>query len=123
MQNLDFAQTLLDMAGVEAPSAMQGRSLVPILQGETPADWRTSIYYQYFEFPQPHHVHPHEGVRTDQHKLIHFYTLDQWELFDLEADPDELHNVYGSEAYADVAEHLKDELTRLKRQYDVPASE
>ncbi len=123
VQNLDFAQTLLDMAGVEAPSAMQGRSLVPILQGETPADWRTSIYYQYFEFPQPHHVHPHEGVRTDRHKLIHFYTLDQWELFDLEADPDELHNVYGSAAYADVAERLKDELARLKRQYDVPAGE
>ena len=120
VQNLDLAQTLLDMAGVEPSSPMQGRSFVPLLKGETPEDWRESVYYHYYEFPQPHHVHPHEGVRTARHKLIHYYTLDQWELFDLEADPDELHNVYGDRAYAETITHLREELARLKERYDVP---
>ena len=70
-------------------------------KGETPADWRKSVYYHYYEFPQPHHVQPHYGVRTDRYKLIHFYTIDEWELFDLENDPHELKSVYDDPAYAD----------------------
>ena len=119
VQNLDMAQTLLDMAHVEPISEMQGLSLVPLLEGERPPDWRTSIYYHYYEFPRPHHVHPHEGIRTDRYKLIHYYTLDQWEFFDLEADPEELRNAYGVRDYADEITRLWEELDRLKQQYAV----
>ena len=120
VQNLDLAQTLLNMAGMEPSSPMQGRSLVPLLQGGTPEDWRESVYYHYYEFPWPHHVHPYEGVRTAGYKLIHYYTLDQWELFDLQADPDELRNVYGDRAYSETIAYLREELARLKEHYDVP---
>ena len=74
VMNLDFAETFLDIAGAKIPADMQGESLVPLLEGKTPADWRKSVYYHYYEFPQPHHVHPHYGVRTERYKLIHFYT-------------------------------------------------
>lgn len=120
VQNLDFAQTFLELAGVEAPEAMQGRSLVPLLRGETPGDWREAVYYHYYEFPRPHHVHPHDGVRTARYKLIHYYTLGQWELFDLRRDPGELESVYDDPDYAEVVEELKEELRRLRTQYEVP---
>lgn len=117
VMNLDFAETFLDIAGLKVPDEMQGRSIVPILQGQLPADWRKSVYYHYYEFPQPHHVHPHTGVRTDRHKLIHFYTIDAWELFDLGKDPHELMSVYDDPAYAMVVADMKKELQRLKDQY------
>jgi arylsulfatase A-like enzyme len=117
VMNLDLAETFLDIAGLPIPGDMQGQSLVPILRGESPADWRTSVYYHYYEFPQPHHVHPHTGVRTQRYKLIHFYTIDAWELFDLEKDPRELKSVYDDPAYASVVAEMKKELTRLKEQY------
>ena len=120
VQNLDFAQTFLDLAGVEAPAEMQGRSLVPLFRGATPDDWRDAVYYHYYEFPQPHHVHPHDGVRTDRYKLIHYYTLDQWELFDLQSDPDELRSVYNDPEYADVRERLQQQLDALRTRYEVP---
>jgi hypothetical protein len=69
---------------------MHGRSLRSILGGRTPADWRRSFYYQYYEFPGPRSVARHYGIRTDRHKLIHFYTLGEWELYDLEKDPREM---------------------------------
>ncbi len=81
VSNLDVAETFLDIAGVAVPSDMQGRSLMPLLRGETPADWRTSFYYHYLEAGE-HAVAPHEGVRTKTHKLTHFYETDEWELFD-----------------------------------------
>ena len=76
---------------------MQGRSLVPLLKGETPADWRKSFYYHYYEYPGPHRVRPHYGVVTDRYKLVHFYEpdVDYWELFDLKTDPKEMTSVYG----------------------------
>ncbi|MDX1947061.1 MAG: sulfatase [Pirellulaceae bacterium] len=117
VMNLDFAETFLDIAGQPVPADMQGNSLVPILRGESPADWRKSVYYHYYEFPQPHHVHPHWGVRTDRYKLIHFYTIDAWELFDLEKDPHELKSVFADPAYASVLADLQKELARLKEQY------
>jgi arylsulfatase A-like enzyme len=124
--NCDFAPTFLDAAGVDAPADMHGRSLRGVLAGATPADWRTSAYYHYYEFPQPHHVHPHCGVRTRSHKLIHFHTLGEWELYDLEKDPHELKNVYADAAYAKVRAELEQELRRLQEQYKdntaVPAS-
>jgi arylsulfatase A-like enzyme len=115
--NCDFAPTFLDYAGVPIPPHMQGRSLRPVLEGDAPPDWRKSVYYHYYEFPQPHHVHPHYGVRTDRHKLIHYYTLKEWELFDLAKDPDELNNVYDDPAYQTVRDDLRRELTRLREQY------
>ncbi|MCU0877364.1 MAG: DUF4976 domain-containing protein, partial [Pirellulaceae bacterium] len=117
VMNLDFAETFLDIAGIEVPADMQGRSIVPVLKGQTPDDWRKSVYYHYYEFPQPHYVHPHRGVRTERHKLIHFYTIDQWELFDLEKDPQEMKSVYDDPAYAQTVADLKQELARLMDHY------
>ena len=123
VSNLDFASTFLDLAGVEPPADLQGRSLKPIFQGGVPEDWRTSHYYHYYEYPGYHCVERHYGVRTSQYKLIYFYTRDEWELFDLEADPMELNSVYADEAYADIVAELKTELTRLRTQYAVPEDE
>lgn len=121
VQNLDVAQTFLDAAGVNAPDAMQGRSMVPLLRGEASSEgWRDAIYYHYYEYPRPHSVMPHEGVRTDRYKLIHHYWADQWALFDLKTDPHELNNLYGHPDYADVTERLKEKLRALKDRYEVP---
>lgn len=125
--NVDFAQTFLDYAGIEAPEDMQGRSLRPILEGEVPEDWQTSMYYRYWEHMSEHNVAAHYGIRTHRYKLIYYYgeglgvpgardikREPAWELFDLEKDPFELNNVYSDPAYQDVVEELKKELYRLK---------
>ena len=112
--NVDFAPTFLDYAGQPAPADMQGRSLRPVLEGQTPTDWRKSVYYHYYEYPGPHRVHPHYGVRNDRYKLIHFYTIKEWELFDLQTDPHELKSVYADPAYAKVRDEMAAELTRLR---------
>jgi arylsulfatase A-like enzyme len=117
VQNLDFAQTFLEAAGLKAPDDMQGRSLVPLLKGETPKDWRTSIYYQYFEYPAVHMVQKHYGVRTATHKLIHYYPIGEWELFDLVNDPGERKSVYADPKYAETVKTLKAELERLRKHY------
>jgi arylsulfatase A-like enzyme len=115
--NLDLPETFLEAAGLPVPDDMQGRSLVPLLEGNTPGDWRKSLYYHYYEFPGPHSVAKHYGVRTEQHKLIHFYELGEWELYDLTADPHELRSVFGDPAYAEVEEKLRRELARLREQF------
>jgi len=121
VSNLDFAQTFLDIAGVkEIPEPMQGTSIVPVLKGETPDDWRKSVYYHYYEFPGAHSVRRHYGVRTEKHKLINFYNVPSNELYDLEKDPNELKSVYGDPAYAKVQAELEAELVRLRKQYQVP---
>lgn len=117
VMNLDFAETFLDVAGEKTPADMQGRSFKPLLLGEQLADWRKSVYYRYYEFPQPHHVQPHYGVRTERHKLIYFPQLDEWELFDLAKDPSELKSVYAEPEYAATVKELKVELARLRKQY------
>ena len=119
VSNLDFAETFLDAAGADVPADMQGESLVPIFKGEEPKDWRTSFYYHYYEFPGAHSVARHYGVTTGKHKLIHYYQLDEWELFDLEKDPDELKSVYDDADYAEKRSELKKELDRLREQYQV----
>jgi arylsulfatase A-like enzyme len=115
---VDFAQTFLDIAGLPQPSDMQGRSLLPLLRGETPADWRTSLYYHYYEFPQPHRVRPHRGVITDRYKLVHYYAggVDEMELLDREKDPLEIKDFSEDPEYADVLKSLKSELTRLRHE-------
>jgi arylsulfatase A-like enzyme len=125
VSNLDFAQTFLELAGIDAPPEMQGRSLVSLLKGGQPADWRKSFYYHYYEYPTPHHVRPHYGVVTDRYKLVHFYTpdVDYWELFDRQSDPHELQSVYGEARYAEVQSELHAELKRLREELEVPAKD
>jgi arylsulfatase A-like enzyme len=118
VQNLDFAPTILDLAGVKVPRAMQGESMKPIMAGNPPDDWRKSIYYHYYEWPAVHMVRRHYGVRTDRYKLIHYYhQQDEWELFDLKKDPNELHSYYNDPSYADIQHELKIELARLRSYY------
>ena len=124
VSNLDFPETFLDVAGVEIPGDMQGKSLVPLLEGNTPDDWRKSFYYHYYENPGGHNVARHYGVTNGKHKLIHFYALegkkiDDWELFDLSNDPNELNSVYDDPAYAQVRSQMMDELDRLRSLYQV----
>lgn len=117
VMNLDFAETFLDIAGVPVPPDMQGRSFAKLLAGESVPDWRASVYYHYYEFPQPHHVQPHYGVRTARHKLIYFYQIGEWELYDLEKDPHELTSIYDRPENAVLVRELKAELVRLRTQY------
>jgi arylsulfatase A-like enzyme len=114
--NVDFAQTFLDLAGVKAPGDMQGRSLVPLLKGRKPWRWRDSFYYRYYHEPGHHNTPQHYGVRTDTHKLIHYWTKNQWEMFDLRNDPDELRNLYNDPAHQKTVKRLKAELYRLKKE-------
>jgi arylsulfatase A-like enzyme len=141
VNNADFAPTILELAGGEVPDYMQGRSLVPILSGEDPADWRTSSYYRYWMHMVHHDIPAHFGIRTQRYKLIFFYAryfdlekegslsmywLDEahsnkvlptpvaWELYDLEKDPHEVNNVYNDPAYTEVVRELKDELARQR---------
>lgn len=117
VQNIDFAETFLDMAGTDIPPDMQGKSLVPLLKGNTPDDWRKQLYYHYYEYGG-HCVKAHYGIRTKKYKLIHYYfDIDAWELFDMEKDPHELHNVYDDPNYADVVKKLKTELQALRTNY------
>lgn len=133
----DIAPTILDYAGVAAPESMQGRSLRRVIEGAAPADWRKSMYYAYYEnswvlagkgkeamsdpsfqYFTPHRIGPHRGVRTETHKLIHYYAEgDYWELFDLKGDPNELRNVYGQPGAAAVQKELTAELERLRQHY------
>ncbi len=114
VQNLDFAPTFLELAGLSPPDDLDGRSLLPLLRGEAPDAWRNSIYYEYFE-EGIHNVPPHYGVRTERWKLIHYPKSDEWELFDLDRDPDELDNLAGRATHREQQQQLMDELTRLRK--------
>ena len=114
--NLDFPETFLEAAGLDVPEDMQGESLLPVITGEADK-WRKSVYYHYYEFPGAHSVQRHYGVRTDRYKLIHFYQIDEWEMYDLEKDPNELKSVYDEPAYAEVRKDMEEELDRLKKKY------
>jgi len=125
VSNLDFAETFLDVAGLPIPSEMQGRSLLPLLQGRPPDDWRKAFYYHYYEYPRPHRVRPHYGVVTDRYKLIRFYSpdADYWELFDLAEDPHELTSVHDQPKYAAVRKDLEVQLARLRKDLRVPRTD
>jgi len=112
--NVDFAPTFLEAAGLPVPPEMQGRSLVPVLRGQVPRDWRTSMYYRYYHDPGDHNTRAHYGVRTRTHKLVYYWKKDQWELFDLVHDPSEMNNLYGQPGHDELTKTLKAELARLK---------
>jgi arylsulfatase A-like enzyme len=114
--NVDFAPTFLDLAGLEIPLDMQGRSLRPLFGGQRPADWRHGFYYRYYHDPGDHNTRAHYGIRTDTHKLIRFWKSDQWEMFDLVRDPLEMTNLYSVAAEQTTVAALKQELDRLKRE-------
>lgn len=121
VQNIDYGPTFLELAGVKVPEDMHGVSLLPLLKGEHPTDWRKALYYHFYEYPAEHMVKRHYGVRTDRYKLIHFYNdIDQWELYDLEKDPNELHNLYGEAAYEPIVNDLKNQMLQLQEQYNDP---
>ena len=107
------------MAGIKIPEDIQGKSFVQnVYNGKTPSNWRKSMYYHYYEYPQPHKVSPHFGVRTMQYKLIRFYgPFHAWELFDLKSDPQEMNNLYGKPGYEKITDELKTELLRLTKEY------
>ena len=114
--NADFAPTFLELAGASVPADMHGRSLVPVLRGEKPAGWRTSIYYRYYHDPGHHNTRAHYGVRTATHKLIHYWKKDAWEFFDLVRDPTEQKNLISDPTQATKIAELKAEITRLQKQ-------
>ena len=119
VQNIDYAPTFLELAGVKVPEDIQGESLLPLLKGKKPASWRKSLYYHFYEYPAEHMVKRHYGVRTDPYKLIHFYNdIDAWELYDLEKDPAEMHNVINDPAYSEVLADMQAELKKLQIQYN-----
>ena len=122
VSNLDFAETLLEVAGQPTPERMQGRSLVPLFKGATPTDWRSAFYYHYYEFPAFHRVRPHYGVITDRYTMAHFYApdVDYWELFDREKDPGEMRSVFGDPTYARVQADLMKEVVRQRTQLKEP---
>lgn len=100
---------------------MQGVSLLPLLKGDHPADWRNSIYYHFYEYPAEHAVKRHYGMRNERYKLIHFYNdIDHWELYDLQADPQEMHDIYGQPGTEAITKELLKELKRLQEEYDDP---
>jgi arylsulfatase A-like enzyme len=114
--NCDFAPTFLELAGQPTPKDMQGRSFVPIWQGRTPPNWRRAMYYRYYHDPGDNNTRAHYGIRTASHKLIYFWKKDQWECYDLVADPQEMHNIYNDLKARKTVAQLKRELWRLKKE-------
>ena len=121
VSNVDFAPTMLSLAGIPPRADMQGASLLPFLKNDSPKAWRKSFYYHYYEgLEGGHGVAAHEGVTTGRKKLIHYYQTDEWEFFDLEQDPDEIHNLYQTPSRREELSALKVELSRLKQELGVP---
>ncbi|MCK5775361.1 MAG: DUF4976 domain-containing protein, partial [Bacteroidales bacterium] len=122
ISEIDIAPTLLDFAGVEIPSDIQGRSFANISEGKDDK-WRDAYYYHYYEYPWWHHIQPHYGIRTKDWKLIHFYySMDVWELYDMKNDPNEMHNVYGEAGNEEITADLKKQLKGLQGEYKMDKS-
>lgn len=118
VQNIDYAPTYLAAANLSKPDVMAGTSLIPLSNGETPAEWRKHLYYHYYDYPAIHQVQRHDGVRDDRYKLIHFYgekgEVNCNELYDLQNDPNELNNLYGNAEYTEVQSRLQAELDNYR---------
>jgi arylsulfatase A-like enzyme len=118
VQNIDFAPTMLDVAGVKAPDWMQGLSLKQILTGKQSELARKELYYRYYEYPIDHYVIPHLGIREKQYKLIYFYTVNEWEFYDLKADPQEQKNLIHIPKYLVEINRMKMKLVEVKNKYN-----
>ncbi|TAM83213.1 MAG: DUF4976 domain-containing protein [Acidobacteria bacterium] len=118
--NIDIPPTILELAGIKEPNWkdwVQGRSLVPFMKGTPPTDWRKDWLYEYYEYPADEQVRPHRGVRTERYKLIHYFLPPQeFELYDLQEDPGELHNLYGDPRYAKLAADLRNRIDQLRKE-------
>lgn len=119
MANIDWAPTILDLAGVKPPADIQGTSFLPLVKpGGDKKNWRKEVYYHYYEFPQPHHVYPHFGIRTARYTLVRFYNPGKsWELYDLKKDPHQVNNIYGQKGMEKTTAALKEKLKQLMIQY------
>lgn len=118
VMNIDWAPTVLDITGTKIPADIQGKSFLPLLNGTKAVPWRKEAYYHYYEFPEPHHVFPHFGIRTDRYKLAYFYGgADSWELYDLQKDPTEISNIYSEKSAEKITADLKVKLKRLMTEY------
>jgi arylsulfatase A-like enzyme len=118
VQNLDFAQTFLEAAQIDAPDDMQGESLMPLLKGNNKEWTRDAVYYHYYEYPGFHMVKRHYGIVTKEYKLAHFYyDVDEWELYDRLKDPQEMKNVYDDPEYAGIVKELELKLAGLRVKY------
>ena len=120
IQNIDYAPTFLEMAGLKAPAEVQGQSLLPILKDEADRKWRDSIYYGYYELGE-HNVPQHFGIRTQTQKLMYFPETKEWNLFDLSSDPNEMKNVYDDSNYAEARKKLTAEFNRVRGELKAPA--
>jgi arylsulfatase A-like enzyme len=117
VMNLDFAPTFLDYAGIAKPADMQGESFRQLVSGKS-GEWRDAVYYHYYEYPAEHMVKRHYGISTERYKLMHFYyDIDEWELYDLKADPQEMTNVYAKPEYASIQADLHKRLEDLRKKY------
>jgi Arylsulfatase A and related enzymes len=117
-QNIDFAPTILDMAQTPIPDFIQGKSLVPVITGKQKTLNRPYLYYHYYEFSKDHTVLPHLGIRGERYKLIYFYTVNEWELYDLQNDKEEQHNLIHLPQHQALVQQLKKELNTLRNMYD-----
>lgn len=119
VQNIDYAPTFLELAGVEVPDDIQGISLLPLLKGDN-CKWRDALYYHYYEYPGPHSVRRHFGIRTERYKLMRFYgdEINEWEFYDLKSDPIEMKNLYNEYKGSDILIKLKKRLKDLQKQYN-----
>ena len=118
VSNLDFAQTFLDAIGADQPDDMQGASMLPLLKGDTPDNWRKEHYYHYYAYPDFNSVKRHYGIADARYKLIHFYyDIDEWEMYDLKKDPHEMNSVYNDPEYAEVREDLHERLNKIRAKY------
>lgn len=128
--NIDFAPTFMDYADVDIPDEVQGTSGRRLLEGNTPEEWRSSLYYRYWMHTIGHQIIPHYGVRNERYKLIYYYGVTpedtgnpelvlepEWELYDLEVDPQEMNNVYGNPEFANVQSQMLAELDRLQQEF------
>lgn len=121
VQNIDYAPTFLQLAGVPVPADIQGTSLLPLLRGQRVKHWRKALYYHYYEYPAEHSVCRHYGIRTQRYSLMHFYNdVNQWELYDIRKDPENMHNLYGRPGMEKITAKLKKQLLNLQLQYDDP---
>ena len=117
VQNIDFAPTFVKLSGASIPKDMQGESLLPLFKNDN-SKWRDELYYHYYEYPGIHMVKRHYGIRTERYKLIHFYyDIDEWEMYDLIKDPEELSNIYNSPNYKHIQQKLHTQLQNLRIRY------